>query len=153
VSDPGVSTRATAAAHNTETPVATIDRGIPSATACDILLVEDHADTQAILFHLLTAAGCRVSLADNGQQALDLLYGGMRPAVVVVDLLLPRVSGRELIAILQSDRTLREIPIVVITASPRDGVHVVADAVFEKPLDYDRLIATVRRLAARPPGV
>jgi len=132
--------------------VATIHHGLPPGSACDILLVEDHADTQAILFHLLTAAGCRVSLADNGQEALDLLDGGMRPAVVIVDLLLPRVTGRELIAVLQSDRTLREIPIVVITASPRDDVHVVADAVFEKPLDFDRVVATVKRLAAAQRG-
>jgi len=111
-----------------------------------VLIVEDHADTRASLYQLLTREGFSVLTADNGQQALDLLDRGIRPAVILIDLMLPKVSGFDLITYLRTDPELRVIPTVVITALPRDEVRVIADVVLHKPLEFEPLIATVRNL-------
>jgi CheY-like chemotaxis protein len=114
-----------------------------------ILLVEDHADTAAALFEILTARGHSVLTADNGQQALDLLERGIRPRLILVDLMLPQVSGWDLLTYLQTDPELRDTPTIVITGVPKAQVRVIADAVFSKPLDYQQLAAMVDSLIAR----
>ena len=113
-----------------------------------ILIVEDHGDTREILFEVLTREGYVVFLAKDGQEALDLLERGTPPQLIIMDLRLPRVSGRDVLNLLHSDADLRQIPIVVITAASKEDFYVVADAVLYKPLDYEHLLATVRRLLA-----
>jgi two-component system response regulator MprA len=111
-----------------------------------ILIVEDDRDTRASLYQVLTHAGFSVLTADNGQQALDLLDRGIRPDLIVVDLMLPRVSGFDLITYLRTEPDLRMIPTVVITALAKDEVRVIADVVFHKPLAFEPVIASVRTL-------
>jgi CheY-like chemotaxis protein len=121
-----------------------------ATTDADILIVEDHGDTQAALLHLLTQQGFSVLTADNGQQALDLLEGGLRPRLILLDLMLPRVSGADLLTQLHADQVLRQVPVIVITAAPRERVqHLVADAVLHKPLDYERLVTAIRGVIAK----
>ena len=115
-----------------------------------ILLVEDDPDSRASLCQFLTHAGYSVVTADNGQQALDLIDRGIRPDLVVVDLMLPRVSGFDLITYLHTDPELRLIPTVVITALPPEEVRVVADVVMHKPLAFEPLLTTVRHLLRAP---
>lgn len=111
-----------------------------------ILIVEDHADTRASLYQLLTREGFSVLTADDGQQALDLLDRGIRPALILIDLMLPAVSGFDLIAHLRTEPDLRVIPTIVITALPKDEVRVIADVVLHKPLDFKPLVAAVHNL-------
>ena len=119
-------------------------------TSAEILLVEDHGDTQAALLHLLTQQGFTVVTADNGQQALDLLERGLRPRLILLDLMLPRVSGADLLHQLRADREWRRTPVIVMTAASKDRVqHLVADAVLHKPLDFERLIAMIRDLMTK----
>jgi len=115
-----------------------------------ILLVEDDRDTRAALFELFTRGGYSVLTADDGQQALDLLMRGVLPRLIVVDLLLPNVSGTEFLKYIETDPELRKVPRVVVTAVARGDVHVVADAVFHKPYEPNELLEAVRRIA--PPG-
>jgi CheY-like chemotaxis protein len=115
-----------------------------------ILLVEDDIDARAALFELFTRAGYSVLTADDGQQAIDLLMCGVRPRLIVVDLMLPHVSGTEFLNYIQNDPDLRAIPRVVVTAKARGDVHVVADEIFHKPYEPSALLDTVRRIA--PPG-
>ena len=114
-----------------------------------ILLVEDHPDTAAAVYQVLTVRGYSVLTADNGQQALDLFERGIRPRLVLVDLMLPQVSGWDLLRYLQSDPQLRYTPVVVITGVPKDQLKVIADAVFQKPIDFSALASTVDALIAR----
>lgn len=115
-----------------------------------ILLVEDDRDTRAALFELFTRAGYSVLTADDGQQALDLLMRGVVPRLIIVDLLLPNVSGTEFLKYIETDPELRMVPRVVVTAVAKGNVHVVADAVFHKPYEPNELLEAVRRIA--PPG-
>jgi CheY-like chemotaxis protein len=111
-----------------------------------VLVVEDHADTSAALYTILTGRGYSVLTADNGQQAIDLLERGIRPGLILVDLLLPHVSGEDVLAYLNRHAELRAIPTIVITAVPKEQVRVITNAVFSKPLDFVRLTRTIDAL-------
>jgi CheY-like chemotaxis protein len=115
-----------------------------------ILVVEDDRDTLEMLFILLSREGYSVLTANNGQQGLDLLVHGIQPRLLIIDMMLPKVPGGDILKHVQTDPGLRRVPVIVITAlSPRD-VSVVADAVFHKPLDCPALLSTVRRLMTTP---
>ena len=118
---------------------------LPPGKPC-ILLVEDDSALVGFLFSALVAEGFALVAATDGQQALDLLERGLRPHVVLVDLMLPRVSGYELLTYIRTDPELRAIPRIVITGSDKEDVNAVADAVFQKPVDHEALIAAIHRL-------
>lgn len=111
-----------------------------------ILLVEDDRDSLEALFVLLTREGYSVLTASNGQQALDLLVHGIQPRLLIIDLMLPKVNGADILKHAQGDPRLRHMPVVVITALSPDEFSVVADVVLQKPIDYAVLLSTVRRL-------
>ena len=111
-----------------------------------VLLIEDDIDTQMSLYELLSHEGYSVVTAGDGQLAFDLLERGIRPSLIMIDLMLPRVSGFDLIRHLRTDPELRWVPTVVITALAKEHVNVIADAVFHKPLEYQPLLASVRTL-------
>ena len=111
-----------------------------------ILVVEDNRDAQEGLYSLLFREGYSVLTADNGQQALDLLERGIRPRLVILDLVLPKVTGSDLLRYMQSDPELRTTRVVVITAMNPEDVHVVADVVLYKPIDIPVLLAAVADL-------
>lgn len=115
-----------------------------------LLLVEDDRDTRAALFELFTRGGYSVLTADDGQQALDLLMRGVVPRLIIVDLLLPNVSGTEFLKYIETDPDLRQVPRIVVTGVAKGSVHVVADAVFQKPFEPNELLEAARRIA--PPG-
>jgi CheY-like chemotaxis protein len=99
---------------------------------------------------VLIDEGFSITAASHGQQALDLLERGLRPHVILIDLLLPRVSGVDVLTHIRADRELRTIPRIVMTgSSQRAGL--VADAVFAKPFDHDELVRAIRRLMEPEP--
>ena len=113
-----------------------------------VLLVEDNRDALSGLYTLLTNAGFGVMMADNGDEALFLIDRGARPDVIVLDLMMPKVSGWEILKHLQGDPELREIPVIVISALDKEDAHVVgADVVMQKPINPTALIAEVQRFA------
>jgi CheY-like chemotaxis protein len=114
----------------------------------DILVVEDEPDIRAFLDDYLTIMGYRVRLADNGRAALDIL-ADWRPDLVLLDVLMPVMSGLTFLKIRQADEALKSIPVVVMTASMnlRD-VPTTADAVVPKPFVLDQLLHQISGLLA-----
>ena len=126
---------------------------VPMPNTDRILVVEDDRDARETLYILLSREGYSVLTADNGQQGLDLLVHGIQPRLLIVDLLLPKVPGWDILKHAASDPSLRHMPVIVVTALSPDEVSVSADAVFHKPVDYPTLLTTVRRLmTARSAG-
>jgi len=80
----------------------------------ELLVVEDDASEQMSIAELIGASDIRISSADSGERALELLRE-RRFDCVILDLKLPDVTGFELLTQIQRDETLREIPIVVFT--------------------------------------
>ena len=112
-----------------------------------ILVVEDDPDTRGAISELLRRGGYAVVAAEDARQAVDLLTNGLRPRLMVVDLLLPQVSGSDFLDYIQKDPELRVIPRVVVTAMRARDVRVVADVIFHKPCDLNDVLEAVRRLA------
>src|SRR5688500_7062391 len=110
------------------------------------MLVEDDADTLELLMKVLEDGGYPVVTAADGQQAINLLEQGIRPCIVIVDLLLPHVSGGELLKFMQTDPLYRTIPTVVVSGLPRESIKVVADAVLLKPCEPQTVLDTVKRI-------
>jgi len=79
-----------------------------------ILLAESDAFLNSIYSNKLEAEGYRVILASDGQKALELIRK-FPPDLIVLDLVLPKLNGYELIAKIKRNRVLAEIPIVVLT--------------------------------------
>jgi CheY-like chemotaxis protein len=121
------------------------------AAGCDppdrpcILIVDDDPDLLAMLFTELVEEGFSIVAASHGQQALDLLERGLRPHVILIDLMLPRVTGVDVLTHIRADPELRTIPRIVMTGSSQ-RVGIVADAVFAKPFDHDELLRAIHRL-------
>jgi CheY-like chemotaxis protein len=110
-----------------------------------ILLIDDDADLIAFLFDVLVNEGFTIVAASNGQHALDLLEHGLRPNIILVDLMLPRVSGMDLLTHIRTDPELRNIPRIVITGAS-DRTAVIADRVFAKPFDHETLVKAIHSL-------
>ena len=80
-----------------------------------ILCVEDNPDTQRMLTFLLTQAGYDVITADDGKQGIEKAKA-WRPALILMDMMMPRMSGAEAIRAIRKIKTLKEIPILVLSA-------------------------------------
>ena len=117
-----------------------------------LLLIEDDKDTQGAMFLALSDAGYSVLPADDGAQAVDFLSRGIQPRLVILDMLLPRVDGWSVLKHLESDKQLRELPIIVITpVRPEQREVKGVDVVLRKPVAPDRLVTEVGRLLGHHP--
>jgi CheY-like chemotaxis protein len=121
----------------------------------DILLVEDDlADAMLIEEALLQRGAARtITLVQDGIAALEHLRspGLATPDVIVLDLNMPRMNGRELLAVLKNDPELKVIPVVVLTTSsaPDDvsgAYRRHANAYITKPVNLDEFIHAVQSI-------
>jgi CheY-like chemotaxis protein len=116
-----------------------------------ILVTEDDADIRESLELALSGHGYGVLTAENGKVALDKLREGYRPDLVLLDLAMPVMDGFEFLEALRGDRHLREIPVLVMTATPPVAPLEMVAGVLEKPCDLDVVLDIVDRLC-RPRG-
>ncbi|GBF06228.1 response regulator containing a CheY-like receiver domain and an HTH DNA-binding domain protein [Deinococcus aerius] len=130
----------------------------PPAFPKHLLLVEDNEHDVELARAALdeSEVRCEVTVARDGQEALDLLRGGgsRQPDLVLLDLNMPRVSGHEVLRAVKGDATLRHVPVVVFTTSnevsDRDACTAAgADDYVLKPGRFDQLVEAVDRLGRR----
>ncbi len=112
-----------------------------------ILLVEDDFAIRETVSECLEAEGYRVHACEDGAVALEALQRGERPSVVVVDLVMPVMSGGELIERMRAEPGLRDLPVVLMTAAlaEQDRVPAGADTILAKPFDLEQLLRAVSR--------
>ena len=120
--------------------------------SCYVLVVEDNPGDQRLIREALQASGFDVTIrcAGNGAEALALLRRE-RPNLILLDLNLPAVDGREVLEQLKGDKRLRHIPIVVLTSSlmPQDILSAYvsgANCYLQKPIDLTVLFDRMREL-------
>lgn len=116
-----------------------------------VLVVDDEPDARAVLRSLLTDLKYSVVEASDGRGALNYLTSDEpEPALIVVDLMMPDMTGWEFVTVLQAYLRLATIPVLVVSGVElRDGVlreEGVAEF-FKKPLDTERFVEAVRRHA------
>ena len=118
---------------------------IKRMTTKTILLVEDDFDLRDIIQDILEDEGYDVVPAHDGRQALEYLRSAAdpRPDAVVLDLMLPHVSGWEVLDATRSEADLGTIPVIVISAAERQRPVGVAEF-FKKPFNLERLLQSIR---------
>ena len=122
-----------------------------------ILVVDDEPELLRALCVRLTAEGFACDTAANGREALDRLQADL-PDLIILDLLMPEVSGYEVCRRLKVDPRTAQIPVIVLTAVPERTVTQTtewlgASSMLHKPFDTTLLLSTVRRLLKPPlPG-
>jgi two-component system phosphate regulon response regulator PhoB len=124
-----------------------------STDGVSILVVDDEPDVGRLLSFALTEAGFAVRAVANGADAL-LAAARQPPAIIILDVGLPDLSGVEVCRRIRGDRELGEVGIVMLTAlSGRDdriaGLEAGADDYVVKPFDLEELVLRVRALARR----
>ena len=99
-----------------------------------------------MMVQLLAYEGFDPTAACDGVEALARLHeAGPPPHVIVLDMMMPRMDGWTFRRIQEADPALADIPVVVLSAAPRDRLERVhAAAILQKPMDYDRLLEAVR---------
>ncbi len=127
-----------------------------------ILLAEDNPDDRDLALHAFEQAGigCRIDHCADGQAALDYLFGNGEfsgaqkpalPALVLLDLKLPKIDGIEVLKKIRANPTTCRLPVVILTSS-REARDVAAcydhhaNSYLRKPLDFLLFVRTARQL-------
>lgn len=122
-----------------------------------LLVAEDNEDLRLFLAEALRLDGHEVRTAADGVEVARLLDdAATMPDLVLLDLVLPRVSGRDVLRAMRSVQRSRHIPVVVLTGQLVDSRELSpfgVSTVLLKPVAIDILIATVARLCAPPAAV
>lgn len=121
-----------------------------------ILVVDDEPDICALVAYQLAKAGYRVSTAANGADAL-VSARDEQPAMVVLDLMLPGLSGYEVLERLRADDATRDVPVLMLTARREEedrirGLSLGADDYLTKPFSPQELVLRVGAILRRARG-
>lgn len=120
-----------------------------------ILLVEDNPDDELLTMRALNKNNIQneVLVARDGPEALDRLFGAqaVQPAIVLLDLKLPKVDGIEVLRRIRSDARTRLTPVVILTSSREEqdliaGYELGANSYIRKPVDFVQFSEAVRQL-------
>jgi len=127
-----------------------------------ILLVEDNPDDEALTLRALKKNNIHneVAVAHDGAEALDYLFGtgphagrdpSVIPAVVLLDLKLPKIDGLEVLRRLRADSRTQHAPVVILTSSKEEqdlvrSYDLGCNSYIRKPVDFNQFIDAVRQL-------
>jgi CheY-like chemotaxis protein len=109
-----------------------------------VLIVDDDPDLLDVTSFVIETEGLAVETAKNGQEALAVLATGRRPALVLLDLMMPVMNGWEFLAAVARDASLAGLAVVVLTAADHTEVAG-ALQVLSKPMDLQELLRVVER--------
>ncbi|MBN2377021.1 MAG: response regulator [Sedimentisphaerales bacterium] len=126
-----------------------------SAENCDyatgrVLIVDDNAQNAELLQAHLESLGCVIQIAQNGIEALEMV-NREKPDIILLDVMMPKMSGFEVCRRLKSDSKTRDIPVVIVTAlnelaDVERGVDSGADDFLSKPINKLELLTRVKSL-------
>ena len=121
--------------------------------SCLVLVVDDEPDIRELVRFHLAQEGYAVCEADTGERALALASTA-RPALIMLDLMLPGTDGLEVCQRLRKDETLAGVPIIMLTARATEvdrvlGLELGADDYITKPFSPRELVARVRAILRR----
>ncbi len=123
-----------------------------------LLVIDDDHDILFTLRDALEMEGYSVATARTGREALKKLEQGLRPHLILLDLMMPDISGWTFRNLQMQDPELAAIPVVVVSGqglSTSDVAELGVEGYLPKPLDLDDLLNTVARFVPtpEPPGV
>ena len=118
-----------------------------------LMIVDDDDDLRDALADVMIAQGYEVAAFADARVALAALEEGVTPFVILLDLMMPGMSGWEFRAAQLENPTLALIPVVVVTAAGKlsDGAHTLSNVeILYKPFTLEILLPVVARYAAEP---
>ena len=114
-----------------------------------VLVVDDEAPVLEVLRRYLTRAGYQIQVAPNGAAALQLLHSGPVPDLIVLDLMMPVMSGFEVLGTLRANRGWAGIPVIVLTATTGYSAdHLDVGALLAKPFNVEDVEAAIQAALA-----
>ena len=130
----------------------------PPESPVDVLVVDDDDDIRSAVQELLAEEGYSSEGAANGKVALELLRASQnRPALILLDLMMPEMDGWTLLVRLQEDPTLRQVPVAIMSAHPSvrsafedRETSFASFFLLPKPVDLSRLLAIVSGVRPAP---
>src|SRR6266511_1111454 len=113
----------------------------------EILIVDDDVDIREMLRTVLELDGYRVAVAADGREALERLRSGSAPALILLDVMMPVMSGAELLTELRRDPRFARLPVVLVSAFGQiaGSLAKLAQDYLPKPIDLERLTDVLRR--------
>lgn len=119
------------------------------AGAANVLVIDDDPAVRDFMTRSLAAEGVRVATAADGEEGLRLA-AQLRPAVIFLDVLMPRMDGWAVLTALKADRALADIPVVMMTIMNETEMGYVlgASEYLTKPIERDRLTALLQKYRA-----
>lgn len=109
-----------------------------------ILVVDDEEGIREILQMSLEIEGYTVFTAGNGREALDFLANSAEPGLILLDLMMPVMNGREFIEKISTIKEYANIPVVLVTAYNDRAVDIRVKEIISKPLEFKKLLSVVR---------
>jgi CheY-like chemotaxis protein len=114
-----------------------------------VLVVDDEPSVLDVLRRYLTKAGYEITVAPNGAAALEMVHSGQVPDLIVLDLMMPVMSGFEVLSALQANKAWSEIPVILLSATAGYMAgHLDVDAILPKPFDIAGLDAAIQAALA-----
>ena len=120
-----------------------------------ILVADDEAHIGRIIKMKLEQGPFRISLAYDGQEALDLITSDDHFDLVLLDLMMPKLSGLDVLRLIREDERFKSLPCIILTAGgdakhERDALELGATQFLTKPFSPKKLYALVARLTGAP---
>ncbi|MFF9164601.1 response regulator [Streptomyces longwoodensis] len=120
-----------------------------------VLVVDDNKVIRQLIRVNLELEGLEVVTAADGAECLEVVHQ-VRPDLVTLDVVMPRLDGLSTAARLRADPLTRDLPLAIVSACTQyeleAGLEVGVDAFLAKPFEPAELVSLVRRLLERPPG-
>jgi len=115
-----------------------------------ILVVEDDPDIAESLCDVLHGEGFEVATAFNGREGLERLREIGRPCLILLDVMMPVMSGGEFLAALRKDGAFASIPVVIVSAWTNESAQLRAESqgFVKKPISIDALLEATHKLCA-----
>ena len=122
---------------------------------CHVLVADDEPHIGRIIKMKLEQGPFRVSLAYDGQEALDFVNSGEQLDLVLLDLMMPKLSGLDVLKRIREQEKFKSLPCIILTAGgeakhERDALALGATQFLTKPFSPKKLYALVARLTGAP---
>ena len=126
-----------------------------STRICDILVADDEPHIGRIIKMKLEQGPFRVTLAYDGQEALDIVNSAEHVDLVLLDLMMPKLSGLDVLRLIREQEKFKSLPCIILTAGgdakhERDALELGATQFLTKPFSPKKLYALVARLTGAP---
>jgi CheY-like chemotaxis protein len=111
-------------------------------TAPCVLVIDDEQDIRETLREVIEMEGCSAVLAASAQEGMKILET-QRPCLIILDLMMPGMTGAEVLTVLRDDAELAAVPVLMSTSAPSSAPAGVA--LLPKPIDLDALFGWIRK--------